>query len=203
MPVFTQTLEPPEVEQVPGFIAAAFPGEELSIETSQNKVTRIEMPGLTQGQFDQLILDLTAAFPGAMTAENDFDIPLTVSDGIAQVWTAMPSALTEFRGLTLFRTFANLAGRTQAQLIANVQIAGAAGAGLRIEASLNGGSSFRALDVSPGTGPQVSIAATGTVKSASIALDPLVRKEVLLRVVGGGGNGVLSPAFGLISMRVR
>jgi hypothetical protein len=205
MPIFTQTIADPEVTQIPAFIDARFPGQERLMETSwNNKVARLEMPGLTQIEFDQLILDMTAAFPGAMTADNEFDIPIIVTPSSAAViWTNMPAALTEFLGLTIHRTRAHLGARTQAQLIANVQTAGVAGSGLRVEASLNNGVAWRALEASPAVGPQVAIDAVGVVSSTAITIDAAVRKDVLLRVVGGGGNGIIDPAFGTILLRVR
>lgn len=204
MPTFTQNIAEPEVTQIDAFIEARFPGEPRSMQSSWNhKVTFLDMPTLTQVQFDQLIVDLTANFPDAMTPENEFDIPLTVTDAAAQVWTSMPAALTEFRGLTVHRTCSHLGGRTQAQLVANVQVAGVAGAGLRVQASLDNGATWRALAPGAGVGPEVSISATGLIKGPAVSIDAAVRKDVLLRLVGGGGNGTVSPSFGTIFLRVR
>lgn len=204
MPLFTQAIADPEITQIDAFIEARFPGVPRAMSPSwNNKVLSLEMPTLTQVQFDQLILDLTAAFPDAMTLDNNFDIPILLTDAAAQVWIAMPAVLTEFRGLTIHRTAANLGARTQAQLIANVQVAGLAGAGLRVQASLDNGASWRALEAGVGVGPTVTIDATGIIKGAVATIDALVRKDVLLRVVGGGGNGVVSPQFGTILLRVR
>lgn len=203
MPIFTQVIPDPEVTQIDAFIDARFPGEPRALSTSwNNKVLSLEM-NISQALFDQLIVDLTAAFPDAMTPDNKFDIPIMLTDAAAQIWVAMPAALTEFRGLTIHRTAANLGSRTQAQLIANVQIAGVAGAGLRVQASLDNGANWRALEAGAGTGPGVSLTSTGIIKGPAAEIDALVRKDVLLRVVGGGGNGVISPSFGSIVLRVR
>lgn len=203
MPTFTNTIPAPELDGVVPFIEARHPGEPLGIQTSATKVLEIDMPTLTTVQFDTLIADLQAAFPSAMFPDNDHDLPLAITDAAAMVWTSMPAALTEFRGLTIHRACAFLSSKTQAQLTANVTVAGAAGAGLRVQASLDNGANWRSLEAGAGVGPQVSISATGVIKGPPINIDAAVRKDVLLRVVGGGGNGTISPQFGTILLRVR
>lgn len=212
MHTFSQVIADPEIVQVDAFIEARHPGVPRSLTSSwNNKVAELQMnddpavaPSITLAQFNTLIADLQAAFPDAMTPDNEFDIPIVVCPSSAAIqWLNMPAALTEFLGLTIHRTRAHLGARTQAQLIANVQVPGVAGSGLRVEVSLNNGAAWRALEAAPAVGPQVAIDVAGVVVSQAITIDPLVRKDVLLRVVGGGGNGVIDPTFGTLLLRVR
>jgi hypothetical protein len=203
---FTQTVLADEFSQIDPFIEARFPGVTRVVQPSADGkyVVLIDIPSITSVQFDTLITDLTAAFPNTMQANNQFDLPIAVTPAtVAIPWAAMPAALTEFLGLTIHRTGANLAAKTQAQLIANVQVAGFAGSGLRVQCSLDNGATWRALDSAAGTGPTVPIGTVGVIKSPVVAIEALVRKDVLLRVVGGGGNAIVSPTFGTIVLRVR
>lgn len=207
MPTFTQVIADPEFTLVDAFIEARFPGVGRSMTPSwNNKVLSLEMDpaGITQVQFDQLIVDLTAAFPDAMAPENEFDTPFCLSDAAAMVWTAMPAALTEFRGLTVYRTLAHLGARTKGQIIVNVQTPGPAGSVLKMQCSLDNGVTWRGLEpAGQGTGPTVSIATAGVIRGPFSDIDVLVRKNVMLRLVGVGGNGTIAPSFGTTVMRVK
>lgn len=116
-------------------------------------------------------------------------------------WAAQPAALTEFLGLTDRRNKFDLTNYSQARLIANVEVIGAAGATLRGEFSTTDGGTYAALDNS--TGPNVSLATAGTIVSSFVSLTAAAKADVFLRIVGVGGDGATSPQIGLVALQFK
>jgi hypothetical protein len=123
-----------------------------------------------------------------------------VAPSAAVAWAAQPAALTELLGLAIHRTLADLTGCTEARLVANVSAAGAAGAKLRAQYSLDA-AAWSYLDGA--SGPEVAIDAMGLVASAWTALEAAAAADVYLRLIGINGDGVASPALGAVALQVR
>jgi hypothetical protein len=113
----------------------------------------------------------------------------------------MPLAVTELGGSTSVRAWIDLSLYTQARIVANVSTIGTAGAVFAVQYSTDSGSTWNYLDGA--SGPSVSIAALGTVKSGYVALAAGALGEVLVRCVGSGGNGATSPGFGLVYVEFK
>jgi len=107
----------------------------------------------------------------------------------------MPAALTEFLGATSNRVtmLAPLELYYDAIFHVNVVIAGAAGATLAVQYSLDG-ASWQYLD--GGSGPSVNVGSTGHKQSAKARISTYSKGVgTLWRVVGQNGNGVADPQF--------
>jgi hypothetical protein len=116
-------------------------------------------------------------------------------------WTNMPLLLTEFLGLTDRRRKFDLTNFTQARLVVNVEVIGAALSVLYCEFCTTDGGTYAALDNS--TGPQCSLATAGTIVSAPVSLTAAAKADVFLRISGVTGDGVTDPDLGLITLQVR
>jgi hypothetical protein len=207
MPIWTRTYPIPAAQLVENRIRELYPTIDISLSTEPvdgiNKVNYISIPDLPQTEFDSLIQSLIVDYPEAMVDDVKQEIPFHITDSAAQTWTNMPAAITEFRGLTLFRCYTNLGVRTEGQLQVNVIVPGAIGAELRMQCSIDNGSTWRTLGAIGTPGPSAAIDTVGTIKGPWANIGPAVRKEVLLRLIGIGGNGTADPQFGEISLRVR
>ncbi len=128
-----------------------------------------------------------------------------LANAAATTWSAMPNATTEFRGVTHNRIRADISGADEMRLGVRVLVAGAPGSTLRPQYSLDGGATFTNLSTStikPGMAPIDT--AGGDVQLSSWQYMPTsARADVLLRLVGQGGNGTASPEFGNITLSVR
>lgn len=116
-------------------------------------------------------------------------------------WADQPVALTELFGLNDRRRKYDLTQFTEARLIANVEVAGAATASLYAEFSTTDGGTYAALDNA--TGPNVSLAAAGTIVSSVVSLTAGAKADNFLRIIGVGGDGAADPQIGLITLQVR
>ena len=123
-----------------------------------------------------------------------------------QAWTNMPAALTEIG--TRFRQKSNLGALQSvsdvpiyARLQANVVTAGFAGSKLRAQASPDNGSNWFYLDGN--TGPEVAIDSTGLQMSGWIQCEDTNKVDLLFRLVGVGGNGVVDPEFSSITLEFK
>jgi hypothetical protein len=122
-----------------------------------------------------------------------------ISPGSTPVtWSAMPNALTEFLGTTWHEGAMDFTPTQDCVLIVNVVVAGTATAILKVQYSADGGSTW--ADALPGQ--DVSIASTGLQINGNLAVatGAQVLGGVLVRLVGSGGNGVVSPQFGDIEL---
>lgn len=115
-----------------------------------------------------------------------------------QTWANMPSALTEVPNA---RIQLDLSLATQARFSVNTIVAGNAGATLALQFSTNGGSTWTNLDGV--SGPSVAIGSIAVVTSAWVNLVAAAQADVLVRIVGQGGNAVIDPQFGLSVLQVR
>ncbi len=127
-------------------------------------------------------------------------IPITIPvNGLSLVtWPSMPLALTALAG---GQAQLDMTLVTQARLSVHVVVQGAAAAVVGLQFSTDNGATWAFLD--GGTGPNVSIAATGLVASSWVTLTANAKADVRLRFGGQGGNGAASPQFGLCLLQVR
>jgi hypothetical protein len=111
----------------------------------------------------------------------------------------MPAAVTELFGTTNTRQQQELAGSTEARIVANLTAAGAAaGTALALQYSTDAGTTWQATSVS------LTIGNTTGFKLGSYAALPAgALADVRVRIVGSGGNGTTDPAFSLITVQVR
>lgn len=123
-----------------------------------------------------------------------------LANGTAEAWTNQPAASTEFDGATNRRLSVDLTNATQARFSANVVASGTGGATLRVQYSTDGGGTWTNLD--GGAGPTIPVAA-GRQATAFFSIDAAAKADVLLRVVGQGGNGNADPSFTTIELEVK
>jgi hypothetical protein len=167
----------------------------VGIQVGNDKILMVDLPDATQTEFDDVMEDLRATWPKQMNFGDATQAVFFITDAAAQAWTNQPAALTEFRGLTVFRQYANLETVSRIRLIARVETAGAPGSELRLQYSTDGNT----WNYLSGTdSPKVSIAAVGLIQGAEVTIAAAARKAVQLRLVGINGNGTADPAFGTI-----
>jgi hypothetical protein len=116
-------------------------------------------------------------------------------------WTNMPAILTEFLGLTDRRAKYDLTNFTEARIIVNVEVVGAATAVLYPEWSTTDGGTYAALDNV--TGPSASLAALGTIVSSWVSLIAGAKADVFLRISGLLGDGATDPQVGNVYVQFR
>lgn len=115
----------------------------------------------------------------------------------------MPAAQTELFGTAWGRRAADLTSMTQFRMMVNQSVAGLAGATLRAQYSLDGGTNWIDLeasgtgaDLGVGTGTGLKVGAWGSMASSAAA-------DVQLRIVGQNGDGATDPAFRYISIEFK
>lgn len=104
-------------------------------------------------------------------------------------WTNMPAALTEVFGSTLHRVRLDLTMYERIEFFVNVSVAGAGGAQLIPQVSLDDVAYVEPWFLS------VFINAIGRQVVAADAIPPEYRGVVFLRLMGVQGNGALDPSF--------
>lgn len=137
----------------------------------------------------------------AHTRERPWIVPLKISAAVS--W-AIPSSITEFAAATASRLRADLRQAKEARLVANCTVVAATGATLRVQYSLDNGSNWYYLDGV--SGPSVAADAVAVAASAwapIAARDNPEWEDVLLRVVGIGGNGSTAGSYANIVLEVR
>ena len=135
---------------------------------------------------------------GPATAHVIFTIAAT---GGIDVWTNQPSATTEFPGSTARRVQADLQRATEGRLSVNMGVAGASGSTLAAQYSTDGGSTWAYLDGS--AGPTVAISAVDNAVGSWVNLASGAKADVLLRLVGAGGNATADPSFRRVCLETR
>jgi hypothetical protein len=144
----------------------------------------------------------TFTFSGSGVAALPTDV-LTISPGGTAINWAIPAALTEFNGSSLYRAQHDLTNALQARIVLLLpfpNLAPMAVPTLTAQYSANGGSTWSSLD---GTaGPSLAYGA-GVMVSGWVALAAGAKAEVLLRLVASGGDGVTSLPFGSVYMQVK
>lgn len=114
---------------------------------------------------------------------------------IPTLWSNMPAAKTEFFGVTYLRSQVDLTAFTYGRILSNIAVSGhSTPAKLRVEYSIDSGSSWDYLDDS--SAPSVDIDSTGLKVSGWIPLATNTKADVMLRIVGIDGDGVVDPEFG-------
>lgn len=121
-----------------------------------------------------------------------------LADPLQTEWTNQPSAVTELFGATRHRAKIDLTNASTARLVVDVVVAGATGATLRGQYSLDGSTWFY-LDGSGG--PSAVIDSIGLAVSSTIMLDGAALADVFIRIVGKDGDAAADPAFGLIMLQ--
>lgn len=120
----------------------------------------------------------------------------------------MPTAVTELFGVAAHRKLVDLRRCFEARFVVGVQVAGSTNARLRIQYSIDGGTTwkylFRTALYAEDTTHEANIAATGMKSDAwrPIAAEALA-DSVWLRVVGINGDAAADPTFGTIDCYFR
>jgi hypothetical protein len=115
-----------------------------------------------------------------------------------RTWSGMPSPLTEFQGATATRTRIDLSPTYKSvRLTANLITPGAAGSVLWVQYSGDGATWTDLI-----TG-RLSLATAGVFATPWEVIPPAAAKDVIVRVVGSGGDGTASPSFGLVTIDVK
>ncbi len=136
-------------------------------------------------------------------------IPVTImflgSPSSVTTWSDMPAALTEWRGsVRTGRTMADTTNATEFRIMAFVQVAGAAGATLRVEYATDSVPAWEYLDGAAGTGGAVAVDVVGNPAGAWTSLTANAKGGTKhLRVIGIGGDGAVDPSFGPIIIQIR
>ena len=179
------TLDAPIVAQ-----QAAFTATKSAIKK------RLKSLGLTDAQVHDLAGEATITIPTVTPVT--YTIPL-VAVGLAATWINQPAAATEIFGAAR-RIKADLAPYTEFRLQVNVANAGASGAILWVQASLDQ-SVWTNLDGA--AGPTVAISTTGLKVTAWTPIPVSAQTDIFLRPMGQNGNGAVDPAFGSVILQVR
>jgi hypothetical protein len=112
------------------------------------------------------------------------------------IWTNMPAADTELAGATSSRFRVDLTGYTEYRWMVNVNVAGVAGADLRVQYSTD--------DVSyTNLSSEIDIGSLGRKITAWAALPAGARADVWLRIMGKQGNGTADPNLSQLRLQVR
>ncbi len=134
------------------------------------------------------------------TTNTQLSINITVNSALA-TWSAMPAAGTEFLGLSIHRFKVGLSNADSVRLMVNVSTGSIGTANLGAEYSLDNGTSWSALDGL--TGPAAPIGVSGLSDSGWVEIEEDSKTDVLIRIIGFGGNGLASPAVGLIALQFK
>jgi hypothetical protein len=160
------------------------------------------------GNFYSQVVTFSPAFPKApqihitniSISETFFETQYQfLASGISSTWTAMPNAITEIFGTTTHRQIieALQASTPTCGLIVNVDTPGSVGSKLRLQGStdLITWNNFFTDTINT----DVPIDASGIqVGNFGVQTPPIPFSGPFLRVVGFGGNGIISPSFTLI-----
>jgi hypothetical protein len=131
-------------------------------------------------------------------------VPL-VSDAAGIIWTNMPAAVTFFGGSHRFATKINLTDYLQVRLIVNKQgVAGAAASIVRLryrtafDATVTNWLQIGVSSVQVAVNVQNTVLDSGWIDLAAGA-----KADVFVTLDGSGGDGVLDPQFGGVTMQAR
>jgi regulation of enolase protein 1 (concanavalin A-like superfamily) len=109
----------------------------------------------------------------------------------------MPAAVTEFLGLAIQRTKADLSVATQSRVTVRVGVVPYANAKIKVQYSTDESAWVDLCSVTmPATANKTNIGTWTDIPSGAKA-------DVFLRLVGIDGNGVADPSFGLITIQVK
>jgi len=147
-------------------------------------------------------------FVGPVWSKRDTRRTITIfTPGVGPATYGLTTTLSEFLNLSLHRVRADLLAASQARICANVSSAGTAGAELRVQYSVNNGTSWAYLSQAAGTSggatPGVSVVNVGTQVGPWATIHANAQVEsALLRVVNlASGSGNVN--LGLVSIETR
>lgn len=119
----------------------------------------------------------------------------------SETWSAQPAAVTEYLGGTTRRLKQDLTNMNYARLQVSLTTAAATGATLAVQYSTDNGTTWNYLDGS--SGPYCAISSTGLVVSGWVSIAAAAKADVLLRLVGAGGNASTSPVFVSVMLQYK
>ena len=108
----------------------------------------------------------------------------------------MPAALTEYKGLTIFRTKVDFTNAASSRLVVRQGVAGATNAKLKVQYATDESTWVDLCLVAVGAG-------VGTKAGSWTAVPSGAKGDVFLRLVGIDGDGTADPEFGLIVLQVK
>lgn len=118
--------------------------------------------------------------------------------------TTQPVGKRFFNNSTRYKLGTNLTGYEECQLTVNVQTAGAAASVVGVGYMLADTNAIGSVLQLGSTAPvECSVVATGVIKSGWIPLAAAAGAEAFLALYTAGGDGALSPAFGIITVDFR
>jgi len=121
-----------------------------------------------------------------------------VPPAAAVAWANMPAADTELYGTTNTRALAGLADATESRVTCQLTVAATLTAKLRLQYSTDGGTTWA------NAGSEVVLGAVPAWRvGAWAALPAGAKTDVVLRLVGSGGNAVADPALRAIAVEFR
>lgn len=162
---------------------------------------------LTEAFFHAIRARLTSRM-ASYTAVPTAPLPSAVSFvNSNEVWTNLPAGLTELFGVAAHRKLLDLRRCYEARFVVGVRTAGTSGSGLRVQYSIDGGTSwlylFRTATYAEDTTHEALLTTTGMKDSGwrPLAADALA-DGVWVRIVGiNGGTG--DPVFGTVDLYFR
>ncbi len=112
-------------------------------------------------------------------------------------WTNMPATLTEFLGLAIQRTKADLSMASESRVTVRNGVAPYANAKIKVQYSTDESAWIDLCSVTmPATANKTNI-------GNWIAIPSGAKADVFIRLVGIDGNGTADPTFGLITLQVK
>lgn len=152
-------------------------------------------------------LTCLAFWAGSSIVAGGYSFPFTLRASSTDAWSAMPAAVTFYLGKSFNTVKKDLTKFSQVRFI-SVQSGAAAASGAKLILKYFTSFSTLASDyLNIGTSevstPLNTGAATYMVDSGWVDLAPGAKGDVFLTVVGSGGDGVASPAFGDLTIEFR
>jgi hypothetical protein len=133
-----------------------------------------------------------------------YPVVLTIADRAASTWSNMPSALTEYKGVTRHRTVVDFTHATAVRMVTRVNVAGASGANLYCQYSIDSGTTWLYMDGTATPTGGCLLTSAATVAGSWINLPSGAKTDpVWLRIVGLAGDGAADPQFGTIQVQVK
>ena len=129
-------------------------------------------------------------------------LPTNVTINVAlTTWSAMPSATTEFLGLSIHRFKVDIVNADSIRIVANVSTSGIGTSELKVQYSKDNGSTWSYVDGV--SGPATSLSLAGLNTSTWTPIEDDAKGDYTFRLVGEGGNGFASPVVGLITVQYK
>lgn len=132
-------------------------------------------------------------------------IPVAVVGAAATAWTNMPLADTELFGVTNNRNAVDLTRGTYARIVLELTVAGTAASKLRLQYSVDNGTTWGNAAADSTSAPiEVALGtAVGWKRGVWALLAAGAKADVLVRLLGSGGDGVADPAMRAVAIETR